>query len=109
MTRWLCLLALGAAGCGYVDMHEVVVRPGSGPPSSKVELYMMSQAPNRPYYEVALLQAIGHGSDANLEDVVHALTQRAAQLGCDAVIRVQFEQGYSMAHGVGACVRWVGQ
>jgi len=62
---------------------------------------MVGQAPPRPFYEVALLQVIGHGSDANLEDMVKALTVRASSLGCDAIVRIGVDQGYSIAHGFG--------
>jgi hypothetical protein len=99
-------LALALAGCGYTETHEVVLRAASPPTGRPVEVYMSGQPPPRPFYEVALLQVIGHGSDANLEDVIRALTQRAATLGCDALVRIQIDQGYSLSHGFGVCVRW---
>jgi hypothetical protein len=94
------------AGCGYTEMHDVVLRGTGGPTGRPVELYMMSQQPPRPFYEVALVQVIGHGSDANLEDLMKAVVKRGGELGCDAVVRVQFDQGYSMAHAFGVCVKW---
>ncbi len=95
-----------SAGCGYTESHEVVLRAPSAPSGRVVEVYMLGQSPPRPFYEVALLQVIGHGSDANLEDIVKALTHRAASLGCDAIVRIGVDQGYSIAHGFGVCVRW---
>ncbi len=100
-------LTLGAlSGCGYVEMHEAVLRPTTGPSSRPVELYVASQTPSRPYYEVALLQAFGYGSDADVEDLTNALRSRAQELGCDGLLRVHFDMGRSMAHGYGVCVRW---
>ena len=106
----VALASCPLAGCGYTEMHEVILRaPPVGPEArGPVEIYMLEQAPPRPWYEIALLQVIGHGSHANLEDVIHALTSRAAGLGCDAVVRIHVDQGYSMTHAFGACVRWSG-
>lgn len=94
------------SGCGYVEMHEAVLRPTTGPASKPVELYVEAQSPNRPYYEVALVEAFGYGSDADLEDLTAALQSRGQALGCDGLLRVHFDMGRSMAHGYGVCVRW---
>jgi hypothetical protein len=64
--------------------------------------------PARPYYEIALIQAVGFGSESHPEDIAEALTEKAAKLGCDAVVRVFLDQGYSRANASGVCVRWVG-
>jgi hypothetical protein len=98
-----CLLA---AGCGYTETHEVVLRQPGPPTGHPIEIYMYGQIPPRPFYEVALLQVIGHGADANLEDVVRGLTTRAQAFGCDAIVRIQIDQGYSLTHGFGVCARW---
>ncbi len=99
-------LALVFAGCGYTELHEVVLRTPTAPSGRPIEIYMYGQVPPRPFFEIALLQAIGHGADANLADLVKGLTNRATQLGCDAVIRVQIEQGTTMAHAFGVCAGW---
>ena len=98
-----------ASGCGYTESHEVVLRAPSASTGRVVEVYMIGQPPPRPFLEVALLQVIGHGSDANLEDIVKALTARASSLGCDAIVRIGVDQGYSIAHGFGVCVKWAGE
>jgi hypothetical protein len=86
----------------------VPLRAATPPTGRAAEVYMADQTPARPFYEVALVQAIGHGTEANPEDVVKSLRARSEQLGCDAVVRVRVEQGYSMAHGFGVCVRYAG-
>lgn len=93
-------------GCGSTDVNEVVFRPPSAPASGEVQLYMGAQAPPNAFYEVALLQAVGHDSEANIEDATNALRARARALGCDAVVRVRFTQGYTMSHAYGVCVKW---
>jgi hypothetical protein len=97
--------ALGTAGCGHVEMHELVLRAPEGP-AGRAEVYFAGQDPRRPYYEVALLQGIGFGDDADVEHVARALAVRAGALGCDAVVRVRVDQGFTRAHGFGVCVRW---
>jgi hypothetical protein len=107
MKRALLLgAALALAACGYTETHEVVLRQPGPPTGHAVEVYMYGQVPPRPFYEVALLQVVGHGADANLEDVVKGLTRRAQAFGCDAIVRIQIDQGYSLTHGFGVCVRW---
>ena len=73
-----------------------------------VELYLADQAaPARPFYDIAIVQAIGFGTDATPEDVARALTDKAATLGCDAVVRASIDVGYSRAHAAGVCVKYL--
>jgi hypothetical protein len=108
----LLLLLLGAgvlAGCGHTETHQAMLRGAQAPTGKPVELYMADQpTPARPFYEIALVQSIGFGSDAHPEDVARALTEKAAALGCDAVIRTSIDIGYSRAHAAGVCVKWLG-
>jgi hypothetical protein len=91
-----------------VDTHEVLLRSPSPPrPAGPVQIYLAGQPqPDRPYYDVALLQAVGYGEDGNFEAVVRALADRGAEIGCEALVRVRVVQGWSRSHGYGACVRW---
>jgi hypothetical protein len=98
----LCVLL---AGCGHVEVHDLVLRPSGAPPHA-AEVYFEGRGPDRPYYEVALLQSVGWGDDATMNDVVRALGARGAGLGCDAVVRVHVDQGWARAHAFGVCVRW---
>ncbi|MBX3190298.1 MAG: hypothetical protein KF819_25085 [Labilithrix sp.] len=107
--------ALGAialatlAGCGHTETHAAMLRAPQAPSTQPVELYVIDQAaPARPFYDIAIVQAIGFGNDANPEDIAKALSAKAASLGCDAVIRVSFDVGYSRAHGSGVCVKYLG-
>jgi hypothetical protein len=101
--------ALLLAGCGHMEAHEALLRAPEPPTGRPVELYLADQAiPERPFYEIALVQAIGFGTEARPEDVAKALTERAERLGCDAVVRAFIDQGYSRAHASGVCVKWLG-
>jgi hypothetical protein len=89
-----------------VDTHEVLLRAPTAPSAEPVQVYFLGRLPERAYYEVALLQAVGYGEDESLEAVVRSLTERAAQIGCDAIVRVHVDQGWSRTHAFGVCIRW---
>ena len=108
MRRAVVALAWLLAGCGHTETHHAMLRPPLPPTGRPVELYMADGAPPaRPFYELALVQAIGFGKDAHPEDVANALTDKAAALGCDAVVRTFIDLGYSRAHAAGVCVKWL--
>lgn len=102
----VCCAALSLAGCGSTELHEVLLRRPTGAPHGEVELYVVGRPPSRPYYEVALLQAIGHGTQADVPDVTNALARRGQALGCDAVVGIHVELGSTRAHATGVCVMW---
>jgi hypothetical protein len=108
MKRALLAASVFLAGCGHTETHQAMLRNARAPTGKPVELYMADQpTPARPFYEIALVQAIGFGSDAHPEDVARALTEKAAVLGCDAVVRTTIDLGYSRAHAAGVCVKWL--
>lgn len=99
-------LALG--GCGHTETHAAMLRAPQAPTDRAVELYIVDQAaPTRPYYDIAIVQAIGFGADANPEDVAHALTDQGKTLGCNAIVRVSIDVGYSRAQAAGVCVKYL--
>jgi hypothetical protein len=106
----LVALASLATGCGHTETHAAMLRAPQPPTARSVELYLADQAvPTRPFYDIAIVQAIGFGSDATPEDVTHGLTDKAAALGCDAVVRVFIDVGYARAHAAGVCVKYLGE
>lgn len=108
MRRLLFAGAVLLAGCGHIETHHAMLRSAQAPTGKPVELYMADQpTPARPFYEIAIVQSIGFGSEAHPEDVARALTEKAGALGCDAVIRTSIDIGYSRAHAAGVCVKWL--
>jgi hypothetical protein len=98
------------AGCGHTETHVAMLRAPQPRTEHPVELYLADQAvPARSFYDIAMVQAIGFGTDATPEDVTRSLTDRAAALGCDAVVRVFIDVGYSRAHAAGVCVKYLGE
>ena len=104
----VALLAASAlAGCGHTETYAALLRAPQERTGRAVELYVEGQAPPpRPFYEIAIVQAVGFGAEATPEDVTRALTVKAAALGCDAVVRVSIDMGYTRAHAAGVCVRF---
>lgn len=102
-------MSASVAACGHTETHVAMLRAASPPVAHDVELYLAQQPlPSRSFSEVALVQAIGFGEEADTEAVIAALRKRAGQTGCDAVTRVYVDVGYARAHAAGVCVRWVG-
>lgn len=102
---WFALPLLLA--CGHTDFSEVVLRPPSAP-RDPVPVYLKDRGPDREYYDVALVQAIGSGNESDPEDVVAQLAKRGGVLGCDAIVRLDVTQGSARTHAAGVCVRFVG-
>lgn len=101
--------ALGVLGCGHRETHVAMLRAPQPSTGHAVELYLIDQAtPARPFFDIAIVQAIGFGTDATPEAVARALTDKAATLGCDAVVRASIDVGYSRAHAAGVCVKYLG-
>ena len=109
----LAVAVLGAvilSGCGHTETHVAMLRAPQARTGHTVELYLADQAePARPFYDIAIVQAVGFGADANPEDVTRALTNKASVLGCDAVVRVFIDIGYTRAHAAGVCVKYLGE
>lgn len=102
-------LSASAVGCGHTETHVAMLRAASPPVAHEVEIYLAQQPlPMRRFSEVALVQAVGFGDEAETEAVIEALRKRAGQTGCDAVTRVYVDVGYARAHAAGVCVRWLG-
>jgi len=62
---------------------NVAPRPLAARPARSVEIFA-SSPPTRPHVDVALLRADG-GSIGDTQAMVQSLTERAAELGCDAL------------------------
>lgn len=100
---WVSILAF-VASCGTTETHRVVTgRPG-GAYGGEVAVHMHGTSPP-PYEEVAILQAVGSASHADLAHVVEGLKKEAAALGCNALVNVKVDQGAGRASGTALCAR----
>jgi hypothetical protein len=102
------VLSLLLVACGHTDVHELLLRdPAPREPPREPVVFMEGHRPSRPFYEMALLQVAGFGNEADARSVLGALTARAKELGCDAVVRVSTVLGQTRGHAFGVCVRFV--
>jgi hypothetical protein len=106
-ARLLDVALLALCGCTQVSVHVAVLRPIQGSSPHPVELHDVGYAPARPYDEVAELQAVGPRGIDGRGGVTHAVAARAADIGCDAVVDMQIDEGRSRVHAFGRCVRWL--
>jgi hypothetical protein len=90
MRHYLVALALSAAACGTavktIEINPAPRAMGPRPPQT-VEMFT-SGPPQRPYVDVALLEAEEESSFSSdkTPEMLTALRERAAQMGCDAVV-----------------------
>jgi hypothetical protein len=98
--------SIALAGCGHVETHDIVLRAPDAASPRDPDLYIEGRGPARAFYEAALIQVVGFGSDANPDDVTLGLLARGRALGCDALVRMHIDQGAARASGFAVCVRW---
>lgn len=101
----LAVFLLGA--CGTTTTHAVLTGSPGAPagPGGGVQIVMGDEQPPQGMTEVGIVQAIGHGTHADLEHVVAGLQEKARELGCTVVAKVKIDQGASTASGTGVCLR----
>ncbi len=102
----LITLSVMCLGCGTTKMHRVITGT-PGPAHSGPVLVVMQGMRSPPYEEIAIVQAVGQGSHADLEHVVAGMKKEAQKLGCTALINVKVDQGSGTASGTGICARIV--
>jgi hypothetical protein len=102
MKNAILVLAASALGCGTLTTHHVLTGPRAGPYSGNVRVVLEGVAEPPGLQEVAIIQAVGDGTRANLESLVSGLQEEAASLGCDIVVHVHVDQGSSKASASGA-------
>ena len=99
-------IAVALVACGHTESYVALLREAA-PSDRTIEVYVDS-TPTRPFTDAAILQAIGYGGRANPEELVKVLLAEGAHVGCDAIVRVQFDYGASSVHATGNCVRYTG-
>lgn len=97
-------IAASTAACGSLTLHRVMTGNAQQPIDPYAVRVLLADAAVPPsFQEVAIVEAIGRGTDADLEHVVAGLRQEAAALGCTYVVHVRIDQGSGTATGTGTC------
>jgi len=114
--RWLVVLAAlgplasaGLPGCTMARARAEHVLTGTPRTAyaGTVRLFLEGAPAPTEVEEVAIISATGGSARAMLPDVMGALQARAAELGCNGVIRVRYDRGAegATATGVGVWIR----
>lgn len=102
------LFALLLVGCGTVTTYRFPLEKPSGQVSpTPPAVFFEGQLPNEAMQELAMVEAVGSGTRASVEDVVNALQIEGARWGASAIVRVKVDCAYSQCHGWGVAVRYV--
>jgi hypothetical protein len=102
----LVALALGGLGCGSTSTYHIVTGAPGRPSRNDPRLFLVGATLPSNYAEVAIVQAVGHGSHADLDHALEGLRAEAATLGCDAVISTRSDRGETQVSATGVAVRW---
>jgi hypothetical protein len=104
--RLLFAIVLAVAGLSCSPLNsEYVLTGAERPPYTGAVRVVLEGAPfEGAVTEVAIVTATGGGANAKLPAVIGQLQTQAAQLGCNAVIRVHFDQGTNNASATGVAV-----
>jgi hypothetical protein len=96
---------VAVASCGSTTTHHVLTGKPSHARGGDVRVVMESAEVPAGIDEVAIVQAVGQGTEADLEHVIEGLKEEARALGCDVVVRVRIDQGSSTAAASGVAGR----
>jgi hypothetical protein len=106
---FMLVVVAGLAGCS-IDLHETALNPPSWPVGKKLYARTPAQvevftagAPARAHTDIVLLEATDTLL-ASTEDYIAALRDRAAALGCDAVVVTDRINRGSRAAVAGTCI-----
>jgi len=108
MRPLLSLLStLALLGCGSMYTYRWPLS-NAAPPSGRPQIFWEGQLPSGGIRELEMVEAIGGGTHANMEDVVAAMQDEAERYGANAIVRVRVDCGHGTCHGYGVAVRFVG-
>lgn len=99
----LCL-GLSLAGCGQLVSDRAVTGRTYPAHHGAVRVFLESDQQPSGYEEIAIVRAVGTGSEATLESVFDGLRKEAQAVGANAVVRVRVDHGAGVA-GIGIAVR----
>lgn len=98
---WAAALTLG---CGQTVVHRWMLAAPQRPTNAPVRVFS-SRGATPPSHEIALIEAVGTGNQAEGDLVLNALQREAMSLGCNGVVRVELAQGESTVVATGVAVQ----
>ena len=104
----LALLSFAAlTGCGSMYTYRWPLS-NPAPPNGRPLVYFEGSLPSAGIQELEMVEAIGGGTHANVDDVVTAMQDEAQSYGANAIVRVRVDCGHGTCHGYGVAIRFVG-
>jgi hypothetical protein len=101
----MSLLAIALVGCNATtETHEILLRQAP-PPTHAATLFVDGERLDRPVDDIGLVQVFVWGDLGERQTYV-LLTERAAAIGCDAVVNARFDKGLTKSVATGTCVTW---
>ncbi len=105
VTALACALLVG---CGSITTYRFPLDKQTGQISAAPpQVFFEGSMPTEAMQELAMVEAVGTGNKASVEEVVGALQLEASRWGANAIVRVKVDCGYSQCHGWGVAVRFV--
>jgi hypothetical protein len=95
------LLLVLACACGTLENHHVITGQERARHEGQVRVLMIGEPVPNTFAEVAIVQSVGTGKQAQREPLLQALRLEARRLGCNALVRVRLDLGQSHATAVG--------
>ena len=110
ISRWAVVSAIALAafggGCGSVQTFRWPISQPA-PPTQRPQVFFEGQMPSTSMTELELVEAVGYGTRANMEDVVTTMQDEAQRYGASAIVRVRVDCGHGTCHGYGVAVRYL--
>ena len=95
------------SGCGSMYTYHWPLS-GPAPQNGRPLVYFEGTLPSAGLQELEMVEAVGGGTHANVDDVVNAMQDDAQSYGANAIVRVRIDCGHGTCHGYGVAVRFVG-
>ena len=91
--------------CGTVTTYRFPLDKPGQPTGAPPAVFFEGNLPNQPMQELSMVEAVGSGTKASVEEVVTAMQMEGARWGATAIVRVKVDCAYSQCHGWGVAVR----
>lgn len=104
MSRSIAMsMALLCAGCsfGKIEADRVITGRPRAAHSASVAIFMEGQPLPGALEEIAIVQVVGSGNHAKLDEITDRLRAEARALGCTVVANVRFDRGVDTASATG--------
>jgi hypothetical protein len=108
-SRALVVLAAisSLVGCGSMVTYRWPLSQPA-PQNGRPLVYFEGSLPSAGIQELEMVEAVGAGTHANLDDVINAMQDEAQAYGANAIVRVRVDCGHGTCHGYGVAIRFVG-